>query len=249
MAIRTLEGAAMRKPALIKKAVTAGLTIRELPTSERPRERFMALGPEAVSEQELLCCVLGRGIAGESVLVTAQRLLSAFGDVRGIVEASIEQLVAIHGVGMAKAVQLKAAGELARRFARADARTLKTIDSAEAAAALVRPMLLDKKKEHVVAVLLDNRHRLIRISLVAVGSLSASLIHPRELFKEAVMASAAAMIVAHNHPSGDPNPSEHDLVLTKRLVQAGKLVGIEVLDHLIVGTEGFVSLNAMGMIR
>ena len=223
-----------------------GLTVTDLPASERPRERLIALGAEALSEQELLSCLLGRGIAGESVLVTSQRLLQAFGNVRGIAEASVEQLATVRGVGQAKAVQLKAAAELARRMAKLPASQPQAVESVEAAAALLRPHLLDKKKEHFVALLLDTRHRLIRLSPIAIGSLSASLVHPREVFKEAIAASAACVIVAHNHPSGDPQPSDHDITLSKRLVQAGQLLGIEVLDHLIIASHGTVSLRAAG---
>ena len=201
------------------------LTVRDLPSAERPRERLIRLGAEALAEQELLACILGRGIA----------------------EASVEQLAAVHGIGPAKAVQLKAAVELARRVALASANGRRTaVDSLEAAAALLRPHLLDKPKEHVVALLLDNRHQLIRLAPIAVGSLSASLVHPRELFKEAISASAAAVIVAHNHPSGDPEPSAHDVELTRRLQRAGELLGIEVLDHVIVASRGAVSLRASG---
>lgn len=224
------------------------LTVRDLPPSERPRERLIQLGPEALSQQELLCCILGRGIAGESVLVTAQRLLKTFGSLYGIAEASVEQLAGVRGIGHAKAVQLKASVELARRIAKAPAESPRAIETAEAASELIRPSLAGKKKEHFVALLLDNRHRVIRLAPIAVGSLSASLVHPRELFKEAMLASAACVILAHNHPSGDPEPSDHDLTLTKRLVQAGKLLGIEVLDHLIVGSDRVVSLKAMGVI-
>ena len=223
------------------------LTVLDLPRSERPRERLLQRGAEALSEQELLACVLGRGVAGESVLVGAQRLLAEFGSLRGIAEASVEQLFGVHGIGPAKAIQLKAAVEIARRVALAPAGERPVIDSAQAAAALVGPSLLDKKKEHFIALLLDNRHRLIRISPIAVGSLSATLVHPRELFKEAIAASAAAVIVAHNHPSGDPQPSEHDVQLTRRLIEAGALLGIEVLDHCIVGQQGVVSLQAAGL--
>ena len=226
----------------------AMLTVLDLPASERPRERLSRLGAEALSEQELLACLLGRGVAGESVLVTAQRLLAAFGSLRGIAEASVEQLSGVHGIGSAKAVQLKAAAELSRRMALSPEAPAKTMDSVDAAAELLRPHLLEKKKEHFVALLLDNRHRLIRLSPIAVGSLSATLVHPRELFKEAIAASAAAVIVAHNHPSGDPTPSEQDVELTARLVEAGALIGIEVLDHLILGADGVVSLRAEGVI-
>ena len=223
---------------------TPVVKVTDLPAQDRPRERLTRLGAEALSEQELVCCILGRGIVGESVLVTAQRLLSAFSGWRGIADASVEQLTAVRGIGAAKAVQLKAAAELARRLAQPDGRVPCVVETAEAAAAIVRPHLVDKKREHVVALLLDARHRLIRLSPVAVGSLSASLVHPREVFKEAIAASAAAVILAHNHPSGDPQPSEHDITLTARLMEAGELLGIEVLDHLIVAREGVVSLKA-----
>lgn len=223
-----------------------GLTVLDLPRTERPRERLADAGPEALSEQELLACVLGRGIAGESVLVTAQRLLAAFGSLRGVAEASLEQLSAVHGIGPAKATQLKAAIEIARRVSRPLHAVNPVIDSAAAAAAILKPRLLEKRKEHFIAILLDVRHRLIRVAPIAVGSLSATLVHPRELFKEAIAASAAAVIVAHNHPSGDPQPSEADVTLTARLVEAGRLLGIEVLDHLIIASGGTVSLCESG---
>lgn len=226
------------------------LTVRDLPLSERPRERLVRVGAEALAEQELLACILGRGIAGESVLVTARRVLATFGSVRGLADASVEQLSSVHGIGPAKAAQLKAAVELSRRIAQVTAgERPRIVDTLEAAASLVRPHLLDKQKEHFVALLLNARHQLIRLSPIAVGSLSATLVHPRELFKEAIAASAAAMLVAHNHPSGDPTPSEHDVQLTARLVDAGTLLGIEVLDHLIVARDGVVSLRAAGLMR
>jgi DNA repair protein RadC len=174
-------------------------------------------------------------------------LLATFRSLRGIAEASVEQLTDVHGIGPAKATQLKAAAELARRMSPASNSRRPVMDSLDAAAAVLRPHLIEKRKEHFVALLLDTRHRLIRMSPIAIGSLSATLVHPRELFKEAIAASAAAVIVAHNHPSGDPEPSDHDVTLTRRLVEAGALLGIEVLDHLIIGTDGTVSLRALGL--
>ena len=238
----------MGRPVAHRSRWVRGLTVQDLPLSERPRERLVHLGAEALSEQELLACLLGRGVAGESVLMSAHRLLGSFGTLRGLAEASVEQLSSVHGIGPAKAVQLKAAVEFARRLGRASTELRPVIDSLEAAAAVLRPALAEKKKEHVLAMLLDNRHRLIRMSAIAVGSLSASLVHPRELFKDAIAASAAAVIVAHNHPSGDPEPSAHDLQLTARLVDAGVVLGIEVLDHLIVGADRVVSLRAAGLL-
>ena len=223
------------------------LTVHDLPLADRPRERLSRLGAEVLSEQELLACLLGRGIAGESVLFSARRLLAAFSTVQGIAEASLEQLASVYGIGPAKAAQLKAAMELSRRLTVHSNHPRPSITSAEAAANVLRPHLIDKTKEHVVVLLLDTRHRLIRLSPVAVGSLSATVVHPRELFKEAIAASAAAVIVAHNHPSGEPTPSEHDIQLTGRLVGAGEILGIEVLDHLILAGEQVVSLRAAGM--
>ena len=228
----------------MRSVMTPSLTVRDLPLAERPRERLTRLGAEALSEAELLACVLGRGIAGESVLVSAARLLKTFGNLRGIAEASVEQLSQVRGIGPAKAVQLKAVVELARRLALTSNGHRPLVDTEQTAAALVRPHLADKQKEHFIALLLDNRHRLIRVSPIAVGSLSATLVHPRELFKEAISACAAAVIVAHNHPSGDPAPSAQDLEITSRLMAAGALLGIEVLDHLIVGANTVVSLKA-----
>ncbi len=221
-------------------------TIRELPVNDRPRERLMRHGPEALSEQELLACVLGRGVTGDSVLVSAQRLLGRFKSLRGVTEASIEALATVRGIGPAKAAQLKASAELSRRVA-TPLGPRPRIDSTAAAAAVVRPLLADKAKEHVVGLLLTNRHDLIRVCPIAVGTLSASLVHPREVFKEAIAASAAALLVAHNHPSGDPEPSEADVALTRRLAEAGAMLGIELLDHLILGGERVVSLRALGL--
>jgi DNA repair protein RadC len=224
------------------------LSLRDLPAAARPRERLQAHGAEALSDAELLCCVLGRGTAGESVVVTAHRLLQRFGDLRGVAAATVEQLGRVRGIGPAKAAQLAASAELARRLLTPAAAASQPLDRPDVAAAILWPFVVDKRAEHVLAALLDARYRLIRVSRIAVGSLSASLVHPRELFKEAIAASAAAVIVAHNHPSGDPQPSDQDIALTKRLVQAGKLLGIEVLDHLILAAEGTVSLRAAGVI-
>jgi DNA repair protein RadC len=203
---------------------------------------------EALSAQEILAVILGRGIAGESVMVTAQRLLSQFGNLKGIAGASVEELSQVKGIGLAKAAQIKAAFELSRRlegYPQAEDKPI--VKTPEDVASLVRGRLRGKKKEHFLALLLDTRNRLIKVSEIAIGSLDASIVHPREVFKEAISASAASVIFAHNHPSGITEASEDDIRLTKRLVKAGEIVGIDVLDHIIIGDKNYLSLKREGL--
>jgi DNA repair protein RadC len=223
-------------------------TIRDLPLSERPRERLQKLGVEALSAQEILAVIMGRGGAGESVMVTAQRLLSKFENLKGIAEASVEELSQVRGIGMAKATQIKAAFELASRLegsARVGGKTV--VKTPEDVTGVVGSRLRAKKKEHFLALLLDTRNQLIKIAQISIGSLDSSIVHPREVFKEAISASAAAVILVHNHPSGDAEASEDDIKLTKRLSEAGELVGIDVLDHIIIGGKNFLSLKREGL--
>lgn len=224
-----------------------GFTINDLPKSERPRERLQKHGAEALSSQELIALILGRGIKGESVLVTAQRLLSAFGNVENISQASIEELSAIKGVGLAKAAQLKASFELAKRKEDHDERQI-PVKSHRDVIKLVRQRLKDKKKEHFLILCLDTRNNLIKISAVSTGTLDANLVHPREVFKEAIQSLASSIILVHNHPSGSPEPSEADIDITKRIVETGKIVGIDVLDHIIVTENKSFSFKEKGLL-
>jgi len=172
------------------------MTIHDLPVSERPRERLQKFGAEALSAQEILALILGRGIAGESVMVTAQRLLSQFGNLKGVASASLEELGQVKGIGIAKASQIKAAFELTSRlegYSESDKPLLKTPDDV---ATLVQGRLRGKKKEHFLALLLDTRNQLIKVAEISVGSLDSSIVHPREVFKEAVSASAALSALA-----------------------------------------------------
>jgi len=224
-------------------------TIHDLPDSERPRERLLKLGSEALSSQEVLALILGRGIRGESVMVTAQKLLSKFGNLANLAGASVEELTRVKGVGLAKAAQIKAAFELSRRLDDTPGQGTKTtIKSPEAAVRSAKSQLRGKKKEHFLVLCLDTRNHVIGIRTVSIGSLDCSIVHPREVFKDAISSCAASVIFVHNHPSGDPTPSEDDIKLTRRLVEASEIIGIEVLDHIIVCDKEYLSMKAKNLL-
>jgi DNA repair protein RadC len=234
---------------IVQRTRKKSFTIHDLPVSERPRERLLKLGPEALSSQEILALILGRGIAGESVMVTAQRLLSEFGNLKGIANASVEELSKVKGIGIAKAAQIKASFELSKRIDEdlLYEKAKKRVKTPEHVLSIVKNRLKGKKKEHFLVLLLDTRNQLIGISNVSIGSLDTNIVHPREVFKEAISSSASSCIFVHNHPSGDPTPSEDDMELTKRLAKAGEIIGIDVLDHIIVTDNDFISLKERGL--
>jgi len=217
-------------------------TIHDLPKSERPRERLQKFGAETLSAQELLALILGRGIAGESVMVTTQRLLSTFGNIKAISEASLEELSKVRGIGLAKAAQIKAAFELAKRSEEAIGEKI-LIKSSEDVAKLVRPKLKDKKKEYFLILSLDSRNNLIKTSEISTGSLNANIVHPREICKEAIQSLANSVVLIHNHPSGDATPSKDDIEITKQLMDAGEMIGITILDHIVIGNQDYKSMK------
>jgi len=222
-------------------------TIRDLPKEERPRERLVKFGEQNLSAQELLQIILGRGIAGESIAVTAQKLLSHFGDLEKLSEASIEELSSIKGIGLAKAAQIKAACEIGRRIStQTSSYKSKELTNPEKVFKLMKSKLRNYHKEHFYMISLNARNA--TISEVSIGTLDTSLVHPREIFSEAIKNKAASVIFVHNHPSGDPNPSEDDLSITKKLVKAGEILGIAVADHIIITQNNYFSLKAKGLI-
>jgi len=231
----------------MSKTINSGFTINDLPKSERPRERLQQYGAEALSSQEILALILGRGIKGESVMVTAQRLLSSFGNVKNISEASLEELSAVKGIGPAKASQLNAAFELARRKDLHDGEQI-AVRSHQDVIKLVKQQLKGKKKEQFLILCLDTRNNLIKISTIATGTLDASLVHPREVFKEAIQSLSSSIILVHNHPSGNPEPSDADIDITKRILETGRIVGIDVLDHIIVANNNSFSFKEKGIL-
>lgn len=221
-------------------------TVRDMPKQERPRERLQRFGPEALSAQELLALIIGRGVSRRSVMDIAQELMRRFGSVSSLSQATIEELSKIKGIGIAKAAQLKAAFELAQRRDLEGDRIDLDIKDPQAVVKVVRAGIKDKAKEHFKLILLNTRNKVIGISTISVGTLNASLVHPREVFKEAIVRSASSVILAHNHPSDDLEPSEEDLKITRRMVEAGKIMGIEVLDHIIISRHHFSSLKGRG---
>jgi DNA repair protein RadC len=223
-------------------------TIHDLPKSERPRERLKQFGPEALSAQELLALIIGRGVSKRSVITIAQELLSRFGNIKAISEATLEELSQIKGIGFAKAAQIKACFELGKRQDLEPELKDFDIKDPQSVIKAIRASIKDKAKEHFKLILLNSRNKIIGISTVSIGSLNASIVHPREVFKDAIMHNANSVILAHNHPSGDPEPSEDDLIITKRLTESGKLLGIEVIDHIIIVKNGFLSFKEKGLV-
>jgi len=227
--------------------MSKSFTIHDLPKDERPRERLVRFGEQVLSAQELLQLILGRGVAGESVAVTAQKLLAQFGSLQKLAEASIEELSSIKGIGLAKAAQIKAAFEIGRRLStQAPTYKSKELTDPEKVYRLIKSKLRDYYKEHFYIIALNSRN--YSIAEISVGSLNASIVHPREVFAEAIKNKAASVILAHNHPSGDPEPSEDDLVITKKLIKAGEILGIAVADHIIITRNNYFSLKAQGLI-
>jgi DNA repair protein RadC len=223
-------------------------TIKDLPATERPRERLLRGGEDGMSDTELLAIIIRSGSDKATALELAARLMSRFKDFRRLAESSAAELTQVRGIGPAKAAQIKAALAIARRYASQKLTPGTAVTGSEQLFRYMREKLYGLKKEHFLALMLDTKHRILRQEEVAVGSLNESVVHPREVFKTAIRESAAKVLFVHNHPSGNPEPSPQDRRLTARLCEAGRLVGIGVLDHLIVGDEGYFSFAEHGLL-
>ncbi|MGB0579856.1 MAG: RadC family protein [Limisphaerales bacterium] len=232
--------------------MSGGVRIKDLPDGDRPRERLAKLGPEALRDAELVAILLRTGLQGRSVVQVAEELVSKFGRLNQLAAASVDELCSVKRIGRDKAVTLKAAFTLAQRMARELHGESPLMDEPEKVAGLLREEMRDYEVEHFEILLLNTRRRLVRKELVSKGTLDATVVHPRDVFKSAIAANASAVILVHNHPSGDPQPSEADVRITRDLIRAGQLLKIDVLDHVIIGrrTEererDYVSLRELG---
>ena len=229
------------------KPVEYRLLIRDLPLAERPRERLWNHGAGSLSNAELLAILLRTGAASESVLDLATRLLARFGGLAGLARAGLAELCAERGVGEAKAAELKAGLELGRRLLSTQPEARPVVRSPQDVANLLLAEMGMLEQEELRVVLLNTKNQVIAIQEVYRGSVNTSLIRVGEVFREAVRQNCPALVVVHNHPSGDPTPSEDDVQVTRRMVDAGKLMDIEVLDHLVFGQQSYISLKERGM--
>ncbi|SMG58092.1 RadC family protein [Paenibacillus aquistagni] len=220
--------------------------LRDLPEEDRPRERMKHAGAEALSLVELLAILLRTGTKNESALLVAQRILNHTGSLHNLADMTFAELTAIKGIGTAKALELLACLELGRRMAKTRMEEQALIRRPQDAAMLVMESMRYYKQEHFVCLFLNIKNKVLAQETISIGTLDASLVHPREVFRAAIRHGCASVICIHNHPSGDPTPSHEDIAITRRLMEAGELVGIEVLDHIVIGDKRYVSLKEQG---
>jgi DNA repair protein RadC len=222
------------------------ITIRDIEEADRPRERLLELGPGALGDADLIAVLFGTGSGGESVLETASRVARSV-NLRRLRHVATEELLAIKGMGPARAAQLLAAAEIGRRLW-PEGEPASLIRGPENVFELTQD-IRTSNREHFVGFYLNSRSAVLRREVISIGSLNASIVHPREVFVPAIAVSAASLILAHNHPSGDPTPSEEDLAITRRIQEAGRLLGIELLDHVVVARDAYASFKERRLLR
>lgn len=220
-----------------------GFKLKNLPKDERPRERMLSLGSAALTNSELLALILNKGYKDKPVNILSQNILSDIGDIFALKRLTMGEILSIKGIGMAKACELMACIELARRWSGAPVLKSEEYTSSKKIYDLIRPYLEDKEKEHFLIITLDARYHLIGLDNISIGTVNQSLVHPREVFRAAINRRASYIILAHNHPSGDSNPSKEDLFVTENLMNVSKVIGIPIIDHVIVGDSNYMSLK------
>lgn len=222
--------------------------IMDLPESERPRERLLKYGAEVLSNSELLAIILVSGTHKENVINLSSRILKQSEGLNGLLGLVPEEIMSLDGIGKAKAAQIIALGELAKRFKSYRAGDVSIIKQPKDAADLVMEEMRYLRKEHLKLIMINTKNIVISMKDVSIGSLNSSIVHPREIFTEAIRRNSASIIICHNHPSGDPTPSKEDINVTERLKECGKLLGIDLLDHLVIGNGSYISLKEKGVL-
>lgn len=222
--------------------------MKDLLPADRPREKLLRNGPAALGDNELVAIVIGSGTRGVDALELANQMLRRRGGVHGLARSTVDDLAQVAGIGHARAAQLLAALELGRRTLTHGPGTRVQLRSPRDAAAYLLPTFGARGVEQFGVVLLDSKHRVLRTTIVASGTLNSTIVQPRDVFREAMLGAAASIVAFHNHPSGDPTPSPEDVELTRRLRAAGLLMGIEVVDHVVLGDARYCSLKEMGQL-
>lgn len=222
-------------------------TIKDIPSYDRPRERLLKYGAEVLSNAELIAIIIRTGNKNESAIALSNKIIST-GDLNFLSECTVEELLEIKGIGKAKAAQIKAAVELSKRLKNFRSGYNISIRSPKDAADIIMEDMRHLKCEHLKVMFLNTKNVLINIMDLSIGSLNSSIVHPREIYTAAIRKSSSSIIVLHNHPSGDPTPSDEDINITKRLFEVGKLVGIDMLDHIIIGDGTYISMKEKGII-
>ncbi|MGM0437171.1 MAG: RadC family protein [Bacillota bacterium] len=223
-------------------------TIKELPEEERPREKLLKYGAERLSNAELLAVIIRLGIAKRTAVELSQDILNYFNGLKGLVELNVEELVKLKGVGTVKASQILALTELSKRIHSGSFKEQPAVQTPKDVASLIMPKIRFLKQEVFGLVLLDIKNKVIATPFISKGGLSSSIVHPREVFKVAIKRSSASIILFHNHPSGEATPSQDDIKITKRLIEVGELMGINVLDHIVIGDNEFNSMKEKGLV-
>lgn len=231
------------------KDFTVDYSIKQIPIDERPRERLLRYGAESISSAELIAILLGTGMKGKPVLELANELLTHFGSLRELATATLEELLQVKGLGQAKSIQLKASFSLGMRMSLEERPLRSRMDNPLYVYNLLKRELVQEKREHFIGLFIDTKGFLISREVIAIGTLNEALIHPREVFYPAIRHKAASLIVAHNHPSGDPSPSKQDLLLTEKLIASGRMIGIPLIDHIIIAENGYLSLRQHGVLK